>query len=76
MPIKILLIVARYKNYCITHPKIKYIFSYPEIYKFEKSFDNFFNEHNSYLQCKALSRGDINIKGKGQLKTYFLQKME
>lgn len=35
-----------------------------------------FNEHNSYLQCKALSRGEVNIKGKGQLKTYFLQKME
>ena len=35
-----------------------------------------FIEHNPYLQCKAISRGDINIKGKGQLETYFLQKME
>ena len=41
--------VKRYKNICITHPKIKYIFSYPEIYKFEKSFDNFFNDDNSYI---------------------------
>lgn len=39
----------RYNNLCITHPKIKYIFSYPEIYKFEQSFDNFFNENNSYI---------------------------
>ena len=35
-----------------------------------------FNELNPYLQCKALSRGEINIKGKGQLETYFLQKLE
>jgi hypothetical protein len=41
--------VKRYKNYCIAHPKIKYFFSYPEIYNFEKSFDNFFNESNSYI---------------------------
>ena len=35
-----------------------------------------FNEHNLYIKCKALSRGEINIKGKGQLETFFLQKME
>lgn len=37
--------------------------------------DNF-NAHNSYRQCKVVSRGEINIKGKGQLETYFLQKLE
>jgi len=37
--------------------------------------DNF-NAHNSYKKCKVVSRGEINIKGKGQLETYFLQKLE
>ena len=35
--------------------KIKFIFSNPEIYKLEKSFDNFFNDTNSFIVKLGLS---------------------
>jgi hypothetical protein len=40
--------------------KIKFLFSYPEIYEFEKSFDNFFNDNNSYIVKLGLSNNIIN----------------
>ena len=39
--------------------KIKFIFSYPEIYEFEKSFDNFFNDTNSFIVKLGLSNSLI-----------------
>ena len=40
--------------------KIKFLFSYPEIYEFEKSFDNYFNDKNSYITRLGLSNNLIN----------------
>ena len=39
----------RYNSLCSVDNKLKYIFSYPEIYFFENTLDNFFNSNNSYV---------------------------
>lgn len=46
----------RYNNlipFC--HEKVKFIFSYEEIYNFETQFDNFFNKNNSFIIPLGLS---------------------
>lgn len=54
---------GREANFRYNHVKksenVKYIFSYKEIFAFEKSFDNFFNETNSYVIPLGLSNNFI-----------------
>lgn len=54
---------ARYEpllcNYKMSN-KVKYVFCFPEIYEFEKTYTNFFNAQNSYIVRSGLSNVLIN----------------